>query len=88
MKVNINYLNDVNNILLGKELEVIGNNNYVKSKNLKVYGSNNHIISNKYTHLSIRRNNVMRLGRYELLLDKVNEIHKNPFGVIKILGLN
>lgn len=88
MKVNENYLKDINNIVLGEELEVSGSNNFVKSNNLKVYGSNSHIISDKYTHMSIRRNNIMRLGRYELLLDKVDQIHKNPFAVIKILGLN
>lgn len=80
------YLNDVNNIILGDNNEVQGNDNLLKADDHSITGDGNYILHGKFAHHEVEGDNIVRIGRFDFDMDKVELLKVNPSYAVTILS--
>ena len=65
------YLSDINNIIIGDDNTVKGEDNVVQGDSLEIYGDGNYVFHDKYNDIPIIGGNIVRIGKYDVDLDKV-----------------
>lgn len=80
------YYSDENNIIIGNYNTVKGENNRLKGDHHSVEGDGNFILNGWFPHHEIEGDNIVRIGKFDFDMDKVEFIKKDPCLAIKILS--
>ena len=80
------YLGDDNNIVIGNNNAVKGENNVLKGDNHSLVGNGNYILNGRFSHIDIRGNNIVRIGRFDFDMDQVEKIKICPCKAITVLS--
>lgn len=83
--INDTYLKDVNNVVLGSNNAIQGQNIFVKGENQNVEGQSNYVFNPNYANKKISGDNIVRISKFDIDLDKIETIRWNPYGAIKLL---
>ena len=65
------YLSEINNIILGNDNTIVGDDNVVQGDSLEIYGDGNYVFHDQYNDIPIIGGNIVRIGKYDVDLDKV-----------------
>ena len=66
------YLSNINNVVLGNNVHVQGEENFVHTDNFRVKGNNNYVFTQQHHgNRKIHGDDILRIGRFEIDLTKV-----------------
>lgn len=71
--------------MVGNNNSVTGEQIYAKGDNLKVEGNSSFVFGSDYSSKEVVGNNIVRIGKFDIDLDLVEQSKFNPFKCVKIL---
>lgn len=78
-------MKNLNSVVVGNNNSVTGEQIYAKGDNLKVEGNSSFVFGSDYSSKEVVGNNIVRIGKFDIDLDLVEQSKFNPFKCVKIL---
>ena len=80
------YFSDENNIIIGNYNKVKGDDNKLKGSYHSIEGDGNFVLNGRFPHHEIEGDNIVRIGKFDFDMDKLELIKKDPCLAIKRLS--
>lgn len=71
--------------MLGDNNAIQGQNIFVKGENQNVSGASNFVFNPNYANKKINGDNIVRISKFDIDLDKIEQIRWNPYSAITLL---
>lgn len=82
------YWSQYDNIVVGTGNSLNGHENFLSSNGMSVTGNENIVLGSQYNNVPLNDENVIRISRYDVDLDEIDQIKTDPTKAITLLSKN